>query len=172
MERFKLTSDLLTNISDIDDQHRELLSWANLLLYPKRILKDSKDFTITLTLLARYSRYHFLAEEEGMERFHYDRIEGHKKHHQKFRQDIKNLYKRAKKEGATRDIKQELHNMFYNWFFNHIKRWDRAFAEFLRKKQAAAAFRLAGLEDLGPIDKSADDELDGIDDTTVSRAKL
>ena len=172
MERFKLTSDLLTNIPDIDNQHRELLTWTNVLLYPKRILKDSKDFVTALVLLARYSRYHFLAEEEGMECFHYDRIEGHKKHHQKFRQDIKNLYKRAKKEGATRDIKQELHNMFYNWFFNHIKRWDLAFVEFLRKQKAAAGFRLSGLERLRETDTSVEDELDEIGDTTVSRAKL
>ena len=112
MDRLRLTEDLLTNISDIDRQHRELFAWGNLLLFPGSILNAKEDVAIAIVFLSRYARYHFLAEEQGMERFYYDRLEDHKKEHRKFRKGIKDLYKQAKKEGTTKDLSLKVHSLF------------------------------------------------------------
>lgn len=64
MDRLRFTEDLITNISDVDDQHREFFAWGNLLLFPGRILKADDDVAIAIVLLSRYARYHFLAEEQ------------------------------------------------------------------------------------------------------------
>jgi len=132
MKRLELTADLLTGIDEIDNQHSKLFDMGNSVLFPDTAEPSTREFAEALVFLARYVNYHFLAEEDGMERYSYDRLESHQKQHHRLREDIKDLIKRAKNEGPTKHLKLKFHYMFSDWFTYHIKHTDRAFAEFIK----------------------------------------
>jgi hemerythrin len=149
MEKFELSSDMLTNITDIDDQHRKLLSWANALS------SDDTEAAVkivdeALSNLTRYVSYHFRAEEEAMERYGYQSLEKHKLQHERLMLEVGKLVIRSKKEGATRGLLFELQYQFTDWFLYHIKEWDQPFAAFLESNDTHDDFTLS--EDAKEVD--------------------
>jgi hemerythrin len=136
MKRLELTADLLTGIAEIDKQHSKLFDMGNSVLFPDTAELSTREFAEALIFLARYVNFHFLAEEDGMERYSYDRVESHKKQHHRLREDIKDLIKRAENEGPTKHLKLKFHYMFSDWFTYHIKHTDRLFAEYVKDKNS------------------------------------
>ena len=148
MERLELTKDLFTGIEEIDNQHRELFARGNAVLFPEGGKANAKDVVNTLAFLMLYVDEHFSAEERMMKYYKYDRLDGHRKQHQRLRKDVEDLYRRTKKEGTIKGLTSELYYMFSDWYVYHIKEWDGAYAAFLQKRTKLASVSIPGLEDI------------------------
>lgn len=143
MKKFVLTSDMLTGIDDIDNQHRNLLSWGN------DLCLDDTEATVNkieeaLNNLTRYVSYHFRAEEDAMDRYGYNMLEKHSIQHERLMFDVAKLVVRSKKEGFNHALLVELQDMLIDWFRYHIQEWDRPFATFLKKNNFLTSFSLKG----------------------------
>lgn len=171
MKRLELTTDLLTGIADIDDQHRELFIKGNSILFPGGGAPSTREFAEVLVFLIRYVDYHFLAEEDAMERYGFDRSKGHKRQHHRLREDIKDLYKHAKQEGATKNIRIKLHFMLSDWFTYHIKHSDRAFAGFLREQNSLESVSLKEYDELRKLGITIDELWGDTDNASVEFIK-
>ena len=101
MKPFELTTDLLTGIEEIDNQHRKLLSWANFLAFDDADTTDHK-VTETLDNLQGYVAYHFQSEEEAMDKNNYDNLEKHKNQHIRLMNEVNELLSRARGKEAEK----------------------------------------------------------------------
>ena len=137
MKPLELTDDLKTGIVDIDDQHRQLFTWANEITSDEVILDDSK-FLETVDKLEEYVNYHFRAEEYAMEKYDYDRLEKHRGQHRRLMKEVAELFIRFKSEGANKGLKVELQYLVADWYVLHIKEWDKPFAAFMKSKNVSA----------------------------------
>lgn len=133
MNRLELPAELYTGIKDIDAQHRELFSRANAVLFPESGRLEVKDILDSLAFLIKYVDRHFYDEERLMQAYDYPRLESHQKQHQRLRQDVGELYRRAKRTNSIQDLASPLHYLFSDWYIYHIKEWDIAYAQFLQK---------------------------------------
>ena len=141
MEKFVLSEDMLTDIEEIDDQHRKLLSWGNI-LYTDDTEQAVKKVEATLHNLSRYVSYHFQAEENAMIRHDYEMTEKHQKQHERLMIEVGMLVRRLNKEGATKGLLVELQYQLIDWFSHHIKEWDQPFAIFLKMHKFSDSFTL------------------------------
>ena len=139
MKKFELSDEMLTDIDEIDNQHRLLLSWGNALS------SDDTEANVmkveeALGNLTRYVAYHFRAEEDAMKRYGYERLEKHQKQHERLMIEVAKLVNRSKKEGIGKGLLTELQYQFTDWFIHHIKRWDQPFASFLKSSNISPIF--------------------------------
>jgi hemerythrin len=142
MKKFELSNDMLTGIDDIDKQHRKLLSWGNTLFSDDTDEAAVKKAEQALGNLTRYVSYHFLAEEEAMHRYDYNKLEKHMNQHVSLKLKVGKLANRLKKEGASRALLIELQYQFIDWFVYHIKEWDQPFAAFIKSSDLPFPFSL------------------------------
>lgn len=136
MVRLEITDDLKTGIDAIDNQHRELINWANAISNDD-VVADEKKLNEALSNLNRYVDYHFRAEEQAMTICEYARLEKHKLQHRRIVEEVGEFYGRLKKEGASKGLMIELQIMFADWFYFHIREWDKAFASFLKSNNVS-----------------------------------
>ncbi len=148
MERLQLTEDLLTGIEEIDNQHRELFARGNAVLFPKGGKVNARDVINALAFLMLYVDEHFAAEERLMRHYKYDRLDSHRKQHQRLRKDVEALYRRTKEEGTLKGLASELYYLFSDWYVYHIREWDGAYAAFLQKRVKLASVMIPGLADI------------------------
>jgi hemerythrin len=132
MKHLELPTDLYTGIKDIDDQHRELFSRGNAVLFPISKL-EVKDVLDSLAFLVKYVDKHFSDEELLMRSYDYERLEGHQTQHNRLRKDVGELYHRAKSTESVKGLASPLYYLFSDWFIYHIKEWDIDYAHFLQK---------------------------------------
>jgi hemerythrin len=146
MEKFELSDDMLTDIEEIDNQHRKLLSWGN------ELAGDDTEAAVkkvdaALQNLTRYVSYHFRAEEEAMKRYEYEKLEKHQKQHERLMLEVGRLVVRSKEEGVSRGLLVELQHQFIDWFLFHIKEWDQPFASFIKNRNLAPSFSLKEMDE-------------------------
>ena len=158
MQRLVLSDDLLTGVEAVDDQHRELFSWGNALLFPDGLVAGDQDFANGLKYVAAYVGFHFATEEHAMHSFGYERADAHLYQHKHFRREIHRLVDQAFRDGASRALKHQLHYLLQDWFVGHIRYSDGQFAAWLRERPR--------LERVTPADEMALREL-GLDPDLV-----
>ncbi|MFC1827770.1 bacteriohemerythrin [Thermodesulfobacteriota bacterium] len=134
MKPFELTTDLLTGIEKIDNQHRKLMSWANFLTFDDVDTTEHK-VTETLDSLQDYVVYHFQTEEEAMDKYDYGKLSKHKQQHNRLMNEVAELFSRSKGKETSKGTLTELQYMLTDWIQLHIKEWDKPFAAFLKGKQ-------------------------------------
>ena len=122
----------------IDEQHKELLKIINLLAKSINENSQRKDILLIVEKLIDYVEYHFSAEEELFEKFHYEESKEHKDNHVKFTQkfvDIKNKITNDKSylNMSSIDISIDIYIYMTNWFINHISGSDRKYASEFKK---------------------------------------
>ena len=133
MKPFELTASMLTGIDEIDNQHRKLISWANLLTTDNAD-PSAQKVTETMDNLLDYVSYHFRTEEEAMDRYDYAKMDKHKKQHLRLMNEVNDLFSRSRGKEASEGTLAELQYMFTDWIQLHIKEWDQPFATFLKNK--------------------------------------
>lgn len=129
MQHMKWASDLDTGIEVIDNQHKRIVEYINILI-DTRVTHDQKKIEIVLNELVDYTLSHFTFEESLMEEAGYPFIKGHKRIHQIFVKRIEDYIQRFKK---GEDITDELLNSLRAWLINHIKSDDNDYAEIVKK---------------------------------------
>lgn len=133
MKRLEFTDDLLTGIKEIDNQHRQLLAMGNAVLFPESGTTQDKEILAALDFLVSYVNSHFEAEELLMECNGYDRLENHRKQHERLRREVEQLASRAKQLNSDKRLAGELYYLLQDWYNYHIREWDKAMAIYTNK---------------------------------------
>jgi len=133
MKRLELTDDLLTGVKEIDKQHHELLARGNAVLFPETGTSSDRDIIEALEFLVKYVNSHFDAEELLMESYGFDRLESHRKQHQRLRREVEGLAARAQQQSSIKGLAGELYYLLHDWFIYHINEWDKAMAAYTHK---------------------------------------
>jgi hemerythrin len=147
MQRLEITDDLLTGITAVDDQHRELFRWGNALLFPEGGVLSRDELINGLRYLEAYVGFHFATEEQAMEQTAYPRSEAHHWQHTHFRREIRELADLAGFEGPSRALALKLHYLLYDWFVGHIRFSDEQFASWMQER--------AVTHDVAPVTRQA-----------------
>jgi len=117
------TSDLITGIDLIDNQHRRIADYINQ-LEDAIGQKDTHSVGVVLDELADYCLAHFGFEESLQEKAGYALAKPHKAMHETF---AKRLARYQEKYSAGEDVAKQLHDMLRTWLLHHIKRDDMAY---------------------------------------------
>jgi len=134
MRHFELTEDLITGMTDIDDQHRTLVDLANKVINPEAIEKSPALFTQALKYLSNYVLFHFAAEEQVMFANSYPHHEQHRKWHLHYKEEMFKLAQIEQTEGNVKDLRLKISFWVEDLLMDHIKVQDRELAAFLLKK--------------------------------------
>jgi len=123
---------LLTGISIIDSQHKELFRRINELLDFNN--KSKETITETVRFLQSYVINHFGTEERLMNKTNYPEYLIHKNAHGKYTQEFNALKDRIEREGIGVSISVQMNHLLIDWWINHINKVDKKMAEFIRDK--------------------------------------
>lgn len=124
--------NLATGNEEIDRQHMELFRRFNGLLAACNQGKGRDEVNGLLLFLNDYMRTHFALEEQLQLQHDYPGYETHKKQHDKFRQDLRDLERQFGEEGASLALVIQTNQTLINWLLRHISVTDRELAGFLR----------------------------------------
>ncbi len=116
-------ADLNTGIDVIDEQHKRIVDYINLL--EEAIAKGSRDVVgKVLEELIDYTLSHFAFEESLQEEAKYTFTKPHKAIHDTF---VKRVEKYQTEHNAGGDVAKQTHDMLSAWLVHHIKREDMAY---------------------------------------------
>ncbi len=128
-------------ITEIDNQHEELLERMELLRDYMRRGQSRDAIRDTLKFLETYVVEHFATEVKYMNRYGYPGIIQHKAEHETFLRDFTAFKERFTSMQAQGDITTflglEIVRKLNAWFTNHIATVDMTMGEFLAKKMGA-----------------------------------
>jgi hemerythrin len=122
-------SEYLTGIDSLDTEHRWLIDSVNDfdekcrqgdMTAAKNMFYDLKD----------YMQEHSQNEESMMSRFNYPDIESHRKEHKKIALIV--LKAEHRFEQVDGFPSAEIKGFIFEYFYNHIMVYDRAFGEFVK----------------------------------------
>jgi len=126
------TDDLETGFARIDEQHKELLRKVDNLLTACRNGYGKEEVADTIAYLERYIVEHFRDEERVQMENAYPEYNVHKLEHERFLKDFEELKADFEREGASLPLIVTTNRVVVAWLMNHIKKTDKALAEFLR----------------------------------------
>jgi hemerythrin len=128
---FKWSNSLVTGIDEVDKQHKQLIETVNDLLeaVKKGEAKDKVDQTIKF--LNEYVVKHFQTEEKVMIEHKYPDYENHKKIHDNFVKDFKDLVKNKDELSFTFKLQVKVGE----WLINHIHNIDKKMAKYIREQK-------------------------------------
>lgn len=118
----------------IDNQHKELFDRINKLLEAMSAGKGREVIEETFKFVNQYLVVHFGTEERLMTSHKYPEYESHKKQHESFSSQFKDLKTRLDKEGVTSTIVIEAQPLLVDWWYNHVNKIDKALGAFLKDK--------------------------------------
>jgi hemerythrin len=128
------SSDLATNVPQIDDQHKEIFKRFGRLFTACREGKGKEEVLQLLLFLDDYVKEHFAAEERLQLRYAYPGYDDHKSQHTRFIADVAKLAAEFKDEGATLSLVIKTNQTLSSWLVQHIKKTDMQFADYLREQ--------------------------------------
>ncbi len=127
MGRIEWHDGLNLGVSEIDSQHKELISIINQVL--EKVKSGSSDAVIDglLAQLREYAVHHFNSEEKFMEKIDYPDILKHKQLHKQLKDKVKFFQSaRFRKEEVSWD---EVKELLTRWLIEHILREDYKIAQ-------------------------------------------
>ena len=132
MKFIEWNENLRVNIEEIDNQHRNIIKFIDI-LHEK--LRKGEGITVikpTLNLLIEYIINHFSTEEKWMKKHEYPEFQQHYDEHQKYIASIKSLI--IKSEKGTPLLARNLLLSLGGWYREHITEYDKKFGKFLENK--------------------------------------
>ena len=115
-----ITSDLVTNVDLIDEQHKELFKRINSVSSIGTKAYATHETIITLNFLGDYIVQHFNDEEELMLVSEYPEYKWHHTWHQGYILKFENLKEEFKKNGISSEYLQILDEFIIGWIVKHI----------------------------------------------------
>ena len=127
------TPDLLTNVTAIDDQHKELFNRINAVVSMghKSISKEETDKT--LDMLGNYIVKHFGDEEALQRKYSYPKYEWHHEQHQTYIAEFQKLKAEYDKNGPSVQFTLQLNKSIIGWIVKHIKNVDVELGRFINE---------------------------------------
>lgn len=120
------------SIEIIDDHHKKLVVFINLLHKAMRLQKGRKEVGGILKDLAEYTVFHFGFEEELFKKYGYPEYENHRKIHEKLVAQVLGYQKDFTTGKAT--ITMDLMDFLTQWLKDHILKTDKAYVPFLKDR--------------------------------------
>ena len=127
---------LITGNDMIDTQHRELTDRMNKLVESCDENNSKSVAMKTLDFLSDYMNFNFSAEEQLQKEIAYPEYDRHKVEHTAFKQTIKDLEQLLEDEdGLSGEFTSRVQEQVVEWFYSHIKKFDKPFADFAFSKE-------------------------------------
>jgi len=128
MQYLEWSEKFSVKVSELDDQHKMLISMINrlhdaMLANTGRVVQKA-----IVTELSAYVHYHFTAEERYMRLFDYPECRQHTLEHEQFAVEADELKSRV--EGGAFVLTLEIMKMLKDWMQNHILGMDMKYADF------------------------------------------
>ena len=120
------------NVSEIDNQHKEILKITNKLL---KAIADGTGNEIVGEILQNLTDYittHFRTEEYYFDKFNYPKSYSHKEEHEAFVQKVSEFKKSLEKGRKT--LYLDVTNFILNWLMSHLLLSDKEYANFFSEK--------------------------------------
>ena len=130
-----MTDDMLIGISEIDEQHRELVGRVSELLKMPESAGFVTEVEKTLNFLAEYVVKHFKDEEDLQERIGFPGLEEHKLMHKDFLEKFAKFKQEFDEKGHSTILALNLNSSLIQWVVNHIKYQDAKIGKFYREQQ-------------------------------------
>lgn len=127
-ELFEWSDEYNVGVSDIDEQHIELVALINQLHRAIRERKASRQVRRTLDELVEYTRTHFAIEERLMRESDYPEYEDHRSYHEALIDQIRAL--QEKLDSGKASITFELLHFLRIWLVRHICEVDKHFGAY------------------------------------------
>ena len=129
---YKVTDDLLTGNTLIDEQHKQLFTAINALLEACSQGKGRDSLKTTTTFLYDYTAKHFADEEKLQLASKYPDYTNHKQYHEGYKKVVRDLMDQLEKDGPTIVLVGKVNTAVAGWLINHIKREDVKVAAHIR----------------------------------------
>lgn len=132
MEKLSWNDSYLLGITEIDLQHKKLLSLADDMYEIVNGDEDSLKVNLSKVLksLTDYTVYHFTSEEEFMKKYGYPSADMHKSMHDNFIAEVTKQIKSL--NTATKAEAERLYKFLASWVLNHIAKSDKVWAEYVK----------------------------------------
>ncbi|MDD2852222.1 MAG: bacteriohemerythrin [Desulfuromonadaceae bacterium] len=117
-------------ISEFDEHHRHLLLLVNMTYDGFTHGASHDEIGAVLNELARYTEYHFTAEEHWMEMIQYPRLAEHKEEHRLFSQRVENFHNEFLDGNAALPL--NVLQFLTSWLIDHILKSDTAYGNFAK----------------------------------------
>lgn len=127
-----ITEDLLTGVTEIDEQHILIASLLNRLNDRQGNQKlDANNFNL-MEYFDDYVRQHFAMEERYMTLYKYPLMQAHIMEHQTFSYNFKIMKKQFYLNVFDNNSKNQLKDRLSRWFVDHIRNEDLMLAYYLK----------------------------------------
>ena len=129
----KWTEDLTTNIPVIDTQHKNIITRINEFLRAVSQGRGQKEIEKAVKILEELSKSHFETEEKFMIQYKYTDYKMHRAHHKNFIKVIESLIIEFELISPSSDLVKKIKIVLLSYFQNHITKFDKPLANFLRQ---------------------------------------
>jgi len=126
---FSWQDSMTTGYTEIDEQHKELLTRFNELYEAMAGGKGRTEIENILNYLAKYISMHFTAEERLMEETNCSAAKQNKQAHAEFIHTFDALYDKFLEEGASVSVVLAVNKEFKDWITNHFLEIDSQLIE-------------------------------------------
>jgi len=158
MEAFRWTSNFVTGLAEVDDQHHRLVDLIN--RFGELVMRQDgaslAELEAIFAELANYAQYHFSEEESLMAAMHLDarHIKDHQHAHQSFLEEVTLLHG-GLSEGNL-DAARSLLQFLTHWLAYHILGSDQFMARQIASIKSGSSAADAYLADLPTSDPATD----------------
>lgn len=125
------------NISEIDNQHKQLVNIINEMFDGIKDARGNEVIDGILNKIIEYTDYHFATEEKYFDQFQYPESDSHKEEH---RHLIEQVYQfkeafnegRKNRDGSDIALTVDLWKFLKSWLVNHIQLSDKKYASLFK----------------------------------------
>jgi hemerythrin-like metal-binding protein len=132
MEKIIWNENLSVGVTEIDRQHKQLVSILNQLLGMDGLTVDSETISDTLTRMTDYADYHFNSEEGLMQKYAYHDYASHRLEHVAFMRKTAELAMGTMVYKKT--VPTDLLDYLKTWLIEHILVTDMKYKQFFQEK--------------------------------------
>lgn len=130
--------DLAVGNDLIDQQHKEFIETFTQLLTACRSHTAADAVPRVMHYLDDYLSFHFREEEHLMRSRGYPQMPDHVEQHSAFIVRVRELKREYDETGASLQVITHLNDTLLQWFLQHIRKYDKAFAAFLRDAETTS----------------------------------
>ncbi len=134
MTKIEWDDSLSVGINLIDEQHKMLIDRISDLSKAVDAQQGIQEILKTIDFMLEYTNFHFSTEEKHMSRLKYPAMNDHLQQHDEFKNMVNTMIEDWKEDGATKTLSNSINTYLINWLYNHIKKTDVEFGQFLKKQ--------------------------------------
>jgi hemerythrin len=131
MALIKWNDNLSVNVSEIDNQHQQLIKLINNLDDAMKQGKGKLILGKIVTGLVEYTAFHFSTEEKYFAQFGYEDAENHVREHRGFVEKASDF--KMKLDAGSIGLSTDIMNFISDWVKKHIQGSDKKYSAFFNE---------------------------------------